>query len=104
MTIPDAGAVRPTTVRWRVLAWIVVASFVSQSATGMLNTGGNIAGGIGAMLVPVIAGSLGWTTAVASGAIFSIVAAALWLGVRPDLALQSRAVVTPGVTPALTIS
>ena len=78
-----------------------IAGPQSQSATGMLNTGGNIAGGIGAMLVPVIAGSLGWTTAVASGAIFSIVAAALWLGVRPDLALQSRAVVTPGVTPAL---
>jgi ACS family glucarate transporter-like MFS transporter len=81
-----------------------IAGPQSQSATGMLNTGGNIAGGIGAMLVPVVAGSLGWTTAVASGAIFSIVAAALWLGVRPDLALQSRAVVPSGVTPALTIS
>jgi len=80
-----------------------IAGTQSQSATGMLNTGGNIAGGIGAMLVPVIAGSLGWTTAVASGAIFSIVAAALWLGVRPDLAMQSRAAVTPSVIPALTI-
>ena len=79
-----------------------IAGTQSQSATGMLNTGGNIAGGIGAMLVPVIAGSLGWTTAVASGAIFSIVAAALWLGVRPDLAMQSRAAVTRGVIPALT--
>ena len=29
MTIPDAGAVRPTTVRWRVLVWIVVASIVA---------------------------------------------------------------------------
>ena len=81
-----------------------IAGQQSQSATGMLNTGGNFAGGVGAMLVPVIAGSFGWTTAVASGAIFSIVAAALWLGVRPDLALQSRAVVAPGVTPALVTS
>ncbi len=80
-----------------------IAGTQSQSATGMLNTGGNVAGGIGAMLVPVIAGSLGWTTAVASGAIFSIVAAALWLGVRPDLAMQSRAAVTSSVIPALTI-
>ena len=81
-----------------------IAGSQSQTATGMLNTGGNIAGGVGAMLVPLIAGSLGWTTAVASGAIFSIIAAALWLGVRPDVALQSRAIVTPGVTPALTLS
>jgi len=68
-----------------------IAGSQSQSATGILNTGGNIAGGIGAVLVPVIAGAFGWTTAVASGALFSLIAAALWLGVRPDLTLQSRA-------------
>jgi ACS family glucarate transporter-like MFS transporter len=71
-----------------------IAGPQSQSATGMLNTGGNIAGGIGAMLVPLIAGAFGWTTAVASGAIFLMVGAALWLGVRPDLTLQSRAAVS----------
>jgi ACS family glucarate transporter-like MFS transporter len=76
------------------MATIRIAGPQAQSATGMLNTGGNIMGGVGAMLVPVIAGSFGWTTAVASGAVFSIVAAALWLGVRPDLTLQSRAMPT----------
>ena len=73
-----------------------IAGPQSQTATGMLNTGGNIAGGIGAVLVPVLAGACGWTIAVASGAIFALVAALLWLGIRPDLALQSRSsAVTP---------
>ena len=68
-----------------------IAGAQSQSATGLMNTGGNVVGGVGAMLVPFVAGAFGWTTAVASGAIFSLVAAALWLGVRPDLTMQSRA-------------
>ncbi len=67
-----------------------IAGQQSQSATGMLNTGGNIAGGVGAVLVPLIAGSFGWTIAVASGATFSIVSAALWLGVRADVTLQAK--------------
>ena len=67
-----------------------IAGPQSQSATGMLNTGGNISGGIGAMVVPLIAGAFGWTTAVGSGAVLSLVAAGLWFGVRPDLTLQSR--------------
>jgi hypothetical protein len=44
------------------------------------------------MLVPAIAGSFGWTTAVASGAVCSLLGAALWFGVRADVSLQSRAV------------
>jgi len=68
-----------------------IAGPQSQTATGMLNTGGNIAGGVGAVLVPVLAGAFGWTIAVASGAIFALLAAALWLGIRPDVALESRA-------------
>jgi len=67
-----------------------IAGPQAQSATGVLNTGGNVVGGIGAMLVPAIAGSFGWTAAVASGAVFSIAAAALWFGVRADLTLQRR--------------
>lgn len=67
-----------------------IAGAQAQSATGLLNTGGNVVGGVGAMLVPAIAGSLGWTAAVGSGAVFSIVGAALWFGVRPDLTLQQR--------------
>jgi MFS transporter, ACS family, glucarate transporter len=72
-----------------------IAGKQSQSATGMLNTGGNISGGVGAMLVPMIAGAFGWTTAVASGAVCSLLGAALWFGVRADVSLHSRAVSFP---------
>ncbi len=67
-----------------------ISGLQSQSATGMLNTGGNIAGGVGAVLVPLIAGSFGWTIAVASGAVFALASAVLWLGVRADLTLQAK--------------
>jgi MFS transporter, ACS family, glucarate transporter len=72
-----------------------IAGPQSQSATGLMNTGGNVVGGVGAILVPLIAQAFGWTAAVSSGAVFVLVAAALWLGVRPDLTLQSRARATP---------
>jgi MFS transporter, ACS family, glucarate transporter len=61
-----------------------IAGRQSQSATGMLNTGGNISGGVGAMLVPLIASAFGWTTAVASGAALSLIA------IRADLSLHTR--------------
>lgn len=67
-----------------------MAGHDAQSATGMMNTGGNVVGGIGAMLVPTIAGAFGWTAALASGAVFAIVGALLWLGVRAEQTIQSR--------------
>jgi ACS family glucarate transporter-like MFS transporter len=67
-----------------------IAGPQAQSATGMLNTGGNVVGGVGAMLVPAIAASLGWTAAVSSGAVFSLAAALLWLGVRADVSVQGQ--------------
>ena len=73
-----------------------IAGPQAQSATGMLNTGGNIAGGVGAVLVPLIAGSFGWTIAVASGAAFAIIGAALWLGIRADVPLQGKVPVRYG--------
>lgn len=73
-----------------------IAGPQSQSATGMLNTGGNFAGGVGAMLVPLVAGWFGWPIALASGAAFALLGAALWLGVRADVPLQSQPVVLSG--------
>jgi hypothetical protein len=49
-----------------------IAGTQSRTATGMMNSGGNISGGVGALLVPVIAGRLGW------------------LGIRADVPLQNR--------------
>lgn len=73
----------------------------SQTATGLMNTGGNAAGGVGAMLVPVLAASFGWTFAVASGAICALVAAVLWVGIRADVTVQSRAMAPSGSSPLL---
>ena len=53
-------------------------------ATGILNTGGNIPGVIGAISVPFLADILGWPVAMASGAVFAFVGALLWLFVRVD--------------------
>lgn len=72
-----------------------MAGAQAQGATGLMNTGGNLAGGVGAILVPVLAASFGWTVAVASGSVCLLVAAVLWLGVRADVSIQSRAAVPP---------
>jgi MFS transporter, ACS family, glucarate transporter len=54
----------------------------AAAATGLMNTGGNVAGALGAVAVPMIAGAFGWFAAVATGAVFALVAAGLWLLVR----------------------
>jgi hypothetical protein len=46
-----------------------------------MNTGGNVVGALGAVMVPLIAGAFGWFAAVAS-AVFALVAAAIWFAVR----------------------
>ena len=66
------------------VAAIAVAGRHGEVATGVLNTGGNVAGFFGGMLVPFVAATLGWTIAVASGALFSLIGAALWLFIRAD--------------------
>ncbi len=53
-------------------------------ATGVLNTGGNLPGIIGGMLVPVTAGLLGWPAAIMTGSVFAIVGALLWIFIRAD--------------------
>jgi MFS transporter, ACS family, glucarate transporter len=67
--------------------WAAIVSVAGRHATaagGVLNTGGNVVGGIGAILVPVIAHRFGWATAIASGSIFTLSAALLWLVIRAD--------------------
>jgi ACS family glucarate transporter-like MFS transporter len=56
----------------------------AATATGLMNTGGNVVGGIGALLVPLVAGCCGWAVAVSTGALFALVGAALWIWVRAD--------------------
>jgi ACS family glucarate transporter-like MFS transporter len=67
----------------------------AAAACGILNTGGNAIGGIGGLLVPITAKYFGWPAAIASGALFAILAAVLMLFVRADRTI----IVTPASRP-----
>ena len=67
--------------------WAATASVSGRHAStacGVLNTGGNVVGGIGALLVPLTVESFGWSAALATGSIFAVVGALLWLWIRAD--------------------
>lgn len=67
--------------------WVATMAVSGQHApiaTGILNTGGNLPGVLGGMLVPVTAGLFGWPAAMATGSIFATIGALLWLFVRAD--------------------
>ena len=54
------------------------------AATGVLNTGGNVVSGVGALLVPLTAAAFGWVAAVSTGAVFAVIGALLWIWIRVD--------------------
>jgi len=56
----------------------------SGAVGGTMNTGGNAIGIFNALLVPWAAFTFGWTFAISTAAIFSLIAALLILLVRPD--------------------
>jgi ACS family glucarate transporter-like MFS transporter len=67
--------------------WVAAMSVAGEHApvaTGILNTGGNVPGILGGMLVPLLANLAGWPVAMASGSVFAIVAAVLWFYIRAD--------------------
>jgi MFS transporter, ACS family, glucarate transporter len=67
--------------------WAAIASITGRHtsiAGGLLNTGGNAVGGVGALLVPVLAQQFGWVVAISSGCIFAMVGALLWFVIRAD--------------------
>jgi len=63
---------------------MAVGGKYSGAVGGAMNTGGNTIGIFNAVLVPWVAYSFGWSFAISSAAIFSLIAAALILLVRPD--------------------
>jgi ACS family glucarate transporter-like MFS transporter len=65
-------------------AAIFVSGKHASAATGVMNTGGNVVGGIGALLVPVTAEAFGWVPALATGSVFAIIGVGLWFFVRAD--------------------
>lgn len=66
------------------VAAVAIGGRHAETASGVLNTGGNVVGFVGGMLVPVTATAFGWTTAVSTGSIFAIVGAILWFFIRSD--------------------
>lgn len=61
-----------------------VARADTMSATGVLNTGGNLGGLIGIPIVAYLSGHGQWTVAFVIGAIFSVLGAVAWLGIDAD--------------------
>jgi ACS family glucarate transporter-like MFS transporter len=53
-------------------------------ATGVMNTGGNLPGIVGGMLVPVTANLLGWEAAIVTGSVFALIGAVLWIFICAD--------------------
>ena len=66
-----------------------------SAACGVMNTGGNISNGIVALMVPLIVDRLGWAAAVAGGAAFAFIAAALWLVTAADRPVASESAAVP---------
>jgi ACS family glucarate transporter-like MFS transporter len=71
-------------------AGIAIGRRHAAAATGVLNTGGNVAGGIGALLVPLTAEAFGWVAALATGSVFAFVGALAWLSIRADRPLSAK--------------
>lgn len=70
----------------------------TSAATGVLNTGGNAAGFL-APLVGLMVDQLGWLATLASGSIFALIGAALWLFIRVEPRFQQSRPDAPGSEP-----
>lgn len=73
--------------------WAAIASVAGRHtsvAAGLLNTGGNAVGGVGALLVPMLAKEFGWVVAISSGCVFAMIAALLWFFIRADEPIGGR--------------
>ncbi len=66
------------------VATMAVSGKHAPVATGVMNTGGNLPGIIGGMLVPVTANLLGWEAAIMTGSVFAFIGAILWIFIRAD--------------------
>ena len=65
----------------------------AAAATGVLNTGGNMAGFL-APVVGLLVDRLGWLPALISGALFALIGAGLWLLIRTDRPVMAPNVIT----------
>ena len=63
-------------------ATALVGGRQASAACGVLNTGGNVVGGIGALLVPITARELGWPAALGTAALCALLGAVVWIWIR----------------------
>lgn len=73
---------------------IFVAGRHTPAATGIMNTGGNLGGVISSPLIPVLVERVGWLAALATGSLFALLGAVLWLWIRTDRELAPVAPVS----------
>jgi ACS family glucarate transporter-like MFS transporter len=76
-------------------AMIAVTGRHASAACGVLNTGGNLAGGVVALVVPVTVEAAGWMPALATASAFAVLAALLWPFVRCDRPLEADPLTAP---------
>ena len=67
---------------------IGIAGSRSGVGGGIMNTGSNIGGLVSPALTPLLAEAIGWENALQVAAVLSVVAALLWLGIRPTPAAR----------------
>jgi ACS family glucarate transporter-like MFS transporter len=70
-------------------ATIAVGGRRACAAGGVLNTGGNLVGGFGALLVAQTVDTVGWPAALVTTSGFALLGALLWLVIRADRPLAS---------------
>jgi predicted MFS family arabinose efflux permease len=56
----------------------------AAAASGVMNTGGNLAGMVSAPIIGALSGSGHWNATFVIGTGFALVAAACWLAIDPD--------------------
>jgi ACS family glucarate transporter-like MFS transporter len=66
---------------------IAIGNQLAGAAGGILNTGANAMGALNALIIPWLAQSFGWPFAIASNAIFTLLALVLLMFVRADEAM-----------------
>jgi ACS family glucarate transporter-like MFS transporter len=78
-------------------AAIAVAGRRASAACGLMNTGGNLSGGVVALVVPLVVDRFGWPAALATGSAFALVAAGLWLVTSADVTMEEPVVAAAAV-------
>lgn len=71
----------------------------TAAGCGIMNMGSNLGGVVSAPLMPLIAGWLGWSASLNSGAVVAILGAILWLWIRVDEPLETTRLDVPSPPP-----